>query len=282
MDGELRIEAEAGRIFAQQPRANGVERSRIGRRRRGGRLRREKAGEQPLHAAAKLRRSAAGEGGEHDALRIDAREDKRRHPMRQHRGLARARARDDKQRSRPMRIADPVLDPEPLLGIEIDGRARANQGERHGSTQPRFAVCSQGPTRQSELGPCSPTLGVSYKTHRRDLSWPIAPRACQRQLEGPVMGGAMPGAESHCAHRTAWLRAAVLGANDGIISTASLIMGVATAAGGRAEILTATVAGWAAGAMSMAAGEYASVFSQADSEAADLTRERRALREQPV
>jgi vacuolar iron transporter family protein len=91
----------------------------------------------------------------------------------------------------------------------------------------------------------------------------------------------MPGAESHYVHRTAWLRAAVLGANDGIISTASLIMGVAAAAGGRAEILTAAVAGWAAGAMSMAAGEYVSVSSQADSEAADLARERRALREQP-
>jgi len=91
----------------------------------------------------------------------------------------------------------------------------------------------------------------------------------------------MPGAESHYVHRTAWLRAAVLGANDGIISTASLIMGVATATGGRAEILTAAVAGWAAGAMSMAAGEYVSVSSQADSEAADLARERRALREQP-
>ncbi len=59
-------------------------------------------------------------------------------------------------------------------------------------------------------------------------------------------------------------------------------MGVATAAGGRAEILAAAVAGWAAGAMSMAAGEYVSVFSQADSEAADPTRERRALREQPI
>ena len=94
-------------------------------------------------------------------------------------------------------------------------------------------------------------------------------------------GGAMPGAESHYVHRTAWLRAAVLGANDGIISTASLIMGVAAAAGGRTEILTAAVAGWAAGAMSMAAGEYVSVSSQADSEAADLARERRALREQP-
>jgi VIT1/CCC1 family predicted Fe2+/Mn2+ transporter len=92
----------------------------------------------------------------------------------------------------------------------------------------------------------------------------------------------MPGAESHYVHRTAWLRAAVLGANDGIISTASLIVGVAAAAGGRAEILTAAVAGWAAGAMSMAAGEYVSVSSQADSEAADLARERRALRERPA
>ena len=91
----------------------------------------------------------------------------------------------------------------------------------------------------------------------------------------------MPELESHYVHRTAWLRAAVLGANDGIISTASLIMGVAAAAGGRAEILTAAVAGWAAGAMSMAAGEYVSVSSQADSETADLARERRALREQP-
>jgi VIT1/CCC1 family predicted Fe2+/Mn2+ transporter len=92
----------------------------------------------------------------------------------------------------------------------------------------------------------------------------------------------MPGAESHYFHRTAWLRAAVLGANDGIISTASLIMGVAAAAGGRPEILTAAIAGWAAGAMSMAAGEYVSVSSQADSEAADLMRERRALRERPA
>jgi VIT1/CCC1 family predicted Fe2+/Mn2+ transporter len=92
----------------------------------------------------------------------------------------------------------------------------------------------------------------------------------------------MPGAESHYTHRTAWLRAAVLGANDGIISTASLIMGVAAAAGGRPEILTAAIAGWAAGAMSMAAGEYVSVSSQADSETADLARERRALRERPA
>ena len=92
----------------------------------------------------------------------------------------------------------------------------------------------------------------------------------------------MPGAELHYVNRTGWLRAAVLGANDGIISTASLIVGVAAAAGSRGEILTAAIAGWAAGAMSMAAGEYVSVSSQADSEAADLKREQRALTEQPV
>ena len=92
----------------------------------------------------------------------------------------------------------------------------------------------------------------------------------------------MPGAESHYVNRTGWLRPAVLGANDGIISTASLVVGVAAAGGARGEILTAAVAGWAAGAMSMAAGEYVSVSSQADSEAADLKREQRALSERPA
>ena len=92
----------------------------------------------------------------------------------------------------------------------------------------------------------------------------------------------MPGPESHYVNRAGWLRAAVLGANDGIISTASLIMGVAAAGATRGEILTAAVAGWAAGAMSMAAGEYVSVSSQADSESADLAREKRALRERPA
>jgi vacuolar iron transporter family protein len=82
-------------------------------------------------------------------------------------------------------------------------------------------------------------------------------------------------------HRTAWLRAAVLGANDGLISTASLVVGVAAAASGRSEILTAAFAGWAAGAMAMAAGEFVSVSSQADSELADLARERNALHEEP-
>jgi VIT1/CCC1 family predicted Fe2+/Mn2+ transporter len=91
----------------------------------------------------------------------------------------------------------------------------------------------------------------------------------------------MPSAEVHFVRRGQWLRAAVLGANDGIISTASLIVGVAAAAGSRGEILTAAFAGLTAGAMSMAAGEYVSVSSQADSEAADLERESRALREHP-
>jgi len=91
----------------------------------------------------------------------------------------------------------------------------------------------------------------------------------------------MPSVEAHFVHRAGWLRAAVLGANDGIISTASLIVGVAAAGAGRGAILTAAVAGWAAGAMAMAAGEYVSVCSQADSEAADLERERRALEHFP-
>ena len=91
----------------------------------------------------------------------------------------------------------------------------------------------------------------------------------------------MPEAYAHYVNRAGWLRAAVLGANDGIISTASLILGVASAGGPRGEILTAALAGFAAGAMAMAAGEYVSVSSQADSEAADLAREQRALHESP-
>lgn len=83
--------------------------------------------------------------------------------------------------------------------------------------------------------------------------------------------------ESHRAHRIGWLRAAVLGANDGIVSTASLLVGVAAAEAARADVLLAGVAGLVAGAMSMAAGEYVSVSSQADTEAADLDRERHEL-----
>lgn len=87
--------------------------------------------------------------------------------------------------------------------------------------------------------------------------------------------------ESHLVGRIGWLRAAVLGANDGIISTASLILGVASAAGSRSDVLLAGVAGLVAGAMSMAAGEYVSVSSQSDTEEADLARERKELRDDP-
>lgn len=86
--------------------------------------------------------------------------------------------------------------------------------------------------------------------------------------------------ESHLVARIGWLRAAVLGANDGIVSTASLIMGVASASAGTPQVLVAGVAGLVAGAMSMAAGEYVSVSSQADTEAADLARERIELQTQ--
>ncbi len=95
----------------------------------------------------------------------------------------------------------------------------------------------------------------------------------------------MPGSKSHPerhqVQRIGWLRAAVLGANDGIVSTASLIVGVAAAASPRGEVLLAGIAGLVAGAMSMAAGEYVSVSSQADTEAADLARERAELASDP-
>ena len=83
--------------------------------------------------------------------------------------------------------------------------------------------------------------------------------------------------ERHRTHRIGWLRAAVLGANDGIVSTASLILGVAAADASRGGILVAGLAGLVAGAMSMAAGEYVSVSSQSDTERADLDREREEL-----
>ena len=87
--------------------------------------------------------------------------------------------------------------------------------------------------------------------------------------------------ENHLVDRIGWLRAAVLGANDGIVSTASLIVGVAAAAATRNDVLIAGVAGLVAGAMSMAAGEYVSVSSQSDTEQADLARERKELSDNP-
>ncbi len=87
--------------------------------------------------------------------------------------------------------------------------------------------------------------------------------------------------ERHLIDRIGWLRAAVLGANDGLVSTASLIVGVAASAANTGEILVAGSAGLVAGAMSMAAGEYVSVSSQADTEQADLARERQELADDP-
>ena len=89
-------------------------------------------------------------------------------------------------------------------------------------------------------------------------------------------------AERHRTDRIGWLRAAVLGANDGIVSTASLVVGVAAAGASQHSILVTGVAGLVAGAMSMAAGEYVSVHSQADTEQADLSREQLELRTSPV
>lgn len=87
--------------------------------------------------------------------------------------------------------------------------------------------------------------------------------------------------ERHKTHHTGWLRAAVLGANDGIVSTSSLVLGVAATGAGTQSILVAGVASLVAGAMSMAAGEYVSVSSQADTENADLAREKAELAENP-
>lgn len=87
--------------------------------------------------------------------------------------------------------------------------------------------------------------------------------------------------EIHMVHRIGWLRAAVLGANDGIVSTSSLVVGVASAGSGKPEVLIAGLAGLVAGAMSMAAGEYVSVSSQVDAEKADIARETKELAESP-
>lgn len=87
--------------------------------------------------------------------------------------------------------------------------------------------------------------------------------------------------ETHFINRSGWLRAAVLGANDGILSTTSLVIGIAAASDTRNPIVLAAVAGVVAGALSMAAGEYVSVSSQSDIEHADLERERKELEEMP-
>jgi VIT1/CCC1 family predicted Fe2+/Mn2+ transporter len=92
----------------------------------------------------------------------------------------------------------------------------------------------------------------------------------------------MPHAEHHRSHRVGWLRASVLGANDGVTSVASLVLGVAAAHASSANVAVAGVAAWVAGAMSMAAGEFVSVSSQSDTEKADLAIEREGLEDDPA
>ncbi len=104
----------------------------------------------------------------------------------------------------------------------------------------------------------------------------LDPTSAERLIAPPVRQ-----TEHHLIGRIGWLRAAVLGANDGIISTASLVVGVAAASTSNHEIIIAGMAGLVAGALSMAAGEYVSVSSQADTETADLDRERRELSDDP-
>lgn len=94
-------------------------------------------------------------------------------------------------------------------------------------------------------------------------------------------GGPSAHHEPHLSYRSGWLRAAVMGANDGILSTAALIVGVASGGGDRLDVLLAGVAGMVAGALSMAAGEYVSVSSQADTEAADIAQEKAELIRNP-
>ncbi len=97
------------------------------------------------------------------------------------------------------------------------------------------------------------------------------------ELKGPSLMSRLSHSEIHMVHRIGWLRAAVLGANDGLVSTASLVVGVAAASAAASEVLIAGLAGLVAGAMSMAAGEYVSVSSQTDAEQADIARERAEL-----
>ena len=144
VDGELRLEPDPRGVFAQEPGPDGVERAGVFGRGGGRGLRRQAAGEQALDPADQLGRGAAGEGRQHDPLRIGAAEDQRRDPVREHRRLARARPGDDQQRGKPVGRADPVLDRALLLGVERDGRGGANQGERHASTETRFSLGSKG------------------------------------------------------------------------------------------------------------------------------------------
>lgn len=145
-----------------------------------------------------------------------------------------------------------------------------------GLTRVRTAVA-----RWITLGTLAVTLVAAQRALRASRARHPGPAARRTDARRRVtwQGHTMPRRhrEWHRTARVGWLRAAVLGANDGIVSTASLVVGVAAAHAARGDVLIAGTAGLVAGAMSMAAGEYVSVSSQADTEAADLARERREL-----
>lgn len=122
-----------------------------------------------------------------------------------------------------------------------------------------------------------PRSNSAQRPHPGPHPAPHASRKVELELRRAVEEREHRASEDHVGGRTAWLRAAVLGANDGLISTAALMVGVAAADSGRAAILVAGVAGLTAGALSMAAGEYVSVSSQRDAELAELERERAEL-----
>ena len=126
------------------------------------------------------------------------------------------------------------------------------------------------------------TASIAHRTQRAPVTRSRGSHARSRQrFERIAVMSRLSHSEIHMVHRIGWLRAGVLGANDGLVSTASLVVGVAAAGSGRPEVLIAGLAGLVAGAMSMAAGEYVSVSSQTDAEQADIARETRELKELP-
>ncbi len=146
---KLRLQPDALGVFAQDPRADGVERAGVGRRRGGGGLGAEIAPQQPLDAAVQLRRRAAGEGGEHDALGIGALQHEMGDAMGERVGLAGARAGDDEQR--PLAV---VLDGRRLRIVEA---GVANQGGGHGGRVARLGFVRKG-------GVCYPSVSAGPST----------------------------------------------------------------------------------------------------------------------
>ena len=156
VDGELRIEAEAKRVVAQQPRADRMKGAGEGGRRRGGRLRREFARQQPLHAPVQLAGGAPRKGRQHDPLGIGAGQDQMGDAMGEHIGLAGAGAGDHQQGAGPVRLAGAMLDGAALGVVQFaqgsgERGGGANHGGDHAPQQSCFAFCSQGAWGNAEF-----------------------------------------------------------------------------------------------------------------------------------